>query len=104
MVYGAGIQNKVLEGLATGTPVVCTSLAAAALQVNPGQDLLVADGAHNFADAVLRLLDDPALCGQIGQAGRRYVEKHHDWDGVAARLEDVYAAVQRAAGRVPQDA
>jgi glycosyltransferase involved in cell wall biosynthesis len=104
MVYGAGIQNKVLEGMATETPVVCTPLAAAALQARTGQDLLVEETAPGLAAAILRLLNDANLCNQMGQAGRRYVEAHHNWDGIAARLEGVYAAVQREAGRVPQDA
>ncbi len=88
--YGAGIQNKVLEAMACGTPVVATPQAVSALAVADGEQALVADGPGAFAAAVLRLLGDPALRTRIGQAGRRYVEQHHDWRSIVERLEPVY--------------
>jgi glycosyltransferase involved in cell wall biosynthesis len=104
VTYGAGIQNKVLEALACGTPVVASPQAVSALDVRPGEHLLVEDGAEAFAQAVLGLLGNAGLRARLGSAGRRYVETHHNWDGIAARLEDVYADVLREAGRVPRDA
>lgn len=89
--YGAGIQNKVLEALACATPVVATPQACSALQVQAERDLLIADSVEEFARQVLRLLDDAALAVQLGAAGRRYVERHHDWNAVAAQLEGIYA-------------
>jgi len=90
MVYGAGIQNKVLEGMAMGTPVVCTPPAAAALAAESGRDLLVSSGSAAFAAAVIRLLGDRALQIELGRAGRRYVAAHHDWAGIVYRLEEIY--------------
>ncbi|PWH13481.1 MAG: glycosyl transferase family 1, partial [Ardenticatenia bacterium] len=77
---------------ACGTPVVATPQACSALQVQAERDLLMAASAEEFARQVLRLLDDDALAARLGAAGRRYVEQHHDWNVVAARLEDIYAA------------
>jgi glycosyltransferase involved in cell wall biosynthesis len=88
--YGAGIQNKVLEALACGTPVVATPRAVAALQVKPGEQVLVGDGPVAFAEAILRLLRSAELRARLGRAGRRYVEQNHDWGTVASRLERVY--------------
>ncbi len=88
--YGAGIQNKLLESMAMATPVVSTPQATAALQVRPGRDLLVADTPQACAEAVITLLADEGLCRQVGQAGRCYVETHHDWSRIAERLEAVY--------------
>ncbi len=93
ITYGAGIQNKVLEAMACGLPVVTSPQAVSALAVTPGQDLIVANGPEDFANAVVALLDDPALRSRIGQAGRRYVEKQHLWANIAARLEEVYDEV-----------
>ena len=69
ITYGAGIQNKVLEAMACGLPVVSSPQAVSALTVNPGQDLLVAEDPDEFANAVVSLLDDPGLRSQA-RAGR----------------------------------
>lgn len=88
--YGAGIQNKVLEAMACGTPVVASQQAISALNVNPGDELLVADDPGAFAKMVISLLDNPERSTEIGMAGRRFVEKNHDWTVVASQLSEVY--------------
>jgi sugar transferase (PEP-CTERM/EpsH1 system associated) len=93
LVYGAGIQNKVLEAMACGTPVVTSPRAVAALEIEPGRDVLVADGAGEFATAVLRLLGDASLRVKLGRAGRHYVETHHNWQKTAVQLEAIYRSV-----------
>jgi glycosyltransferase involved in cell wall biosynthesis len=91
LLYGAGIQNKVLEAMACGTPVVATTQATAALAAEPGRDLLVAEGAPALARALLSLLDSPEERERMGRAGRAFVEEHHSWPGAAARFEALYA-------------
>jgi sugar transferase (PEP-CTERM/EpsH1 system associated) len=93
ITYGAGIQNKVLEAMACGLPVVSSPQAVSALSVTPGHDLVVANNPEEFADAVVRLLDDPGLRSRLGQAGRQYVEQDHLWVRIAAQLEEVYNEV-----------
>ena len=90
LTYGAGIQNKVLEAMACGTPVVASPQAVSALEVRPGEDVLVSREPADFADTVLNLLGDPQQQQRIGEAGRRFVERHHRWDNIAARLVGVY--------------
>jgi sugar transferase (PEP-CTERM/EpsH1 system associated) len=90
--YGAGIQNKVLEAMACGAPVIVTSQAISALEAQPGQDLLVAEEPIEFAETILALLDDRERQRKIGAAGRRYVGQHHNWDHIAAQLEEIYLA------------
>jgi glycosyltransferase involved in cell wall biosynthesis len=91
--YGVGIQNKVLEALAMGTSVVSTPQATTALQVQPGQDLLVGDTPETLAQGVISLLTDDDLRRRIGQAGRQYVKTSHDWRVVTENLEKVYQEV-----------
>ena len=92
-VYGAGIQNKILEAMACGAPVVASRQATYALEASPGTHLLAADDANAFAREVLALLADSARLNQIAQAGRRYVEQHHSWNAVAEQLETIYHGV-----------
>ncbi|HHH42115.1 MAG TPA: glycosyl transferase family 1, partial [Chloroflexi bacterium] len=57
------------------------------------RDLLVAETPAGLAEAVLSLLADEARRRQMGRAARRYVETHHDWNAVAARLGAIYREV-----------
>jgi glycosyltransferase involved in cell wall biosynthesis len=95
LVYGAGIQNKILEAMACGTPVVTTSRTLSALEATPGRELLAVDGAEAFARATLVLLSDLARREAIGAAGAEYVRRRHSWGSIAERLVGVYSETQR---------
>ncbi len=88
--YGVGIQNKVLEAMACATPVIASRQASSALKAENGKEIVIADGPLDFAEKLVSLLDQPVWRERIGKAGRRYVEKNHDWAGIAAQLAEVY--------------
>jgi glycosyltransferase involved in cell wall biosynthesis len=53
--------------------------------------LLVPPGRPDaLAEALNRLLADPALAHTMGQAGRQRVEAHFSWASIAQRTEQVY--------------
>ncbi len=91
MVVKVGIQSKIIEAMAAGTPVVVTTAGTEGLEATPGRDLLVADDPDEFARQVVRLFDDDVLWRRLIVAGRQYVEIHHRWDVAAEQLEQVYA-------------
>jgi sugar transferase (PEP-CTERM/EpsH1 system associated) len=93
MQYSVGIQNKVLEAMAMGAPVVTTPQTRTAILAREGEHFLIGESAADFAAQVIRLLNDRELAARIGAAGRQYVEEHHDWNRIAARLEEVYHRV-----------
>lgn len=96
LLYGAGIQNKILEAMATRTPVVTTFKTLAALQVQKGKELLAAQDAEEFAGAVVRLIGDRKLQDTIGDAGVSYVVTNHNWLNIAAELVNIYhQAIER---------
>lgn len=90
VAYGVGIQNKVLEALACGTPVVSTSQAVSALAIQPGVEVSVADTPTTFANEVVNLLNHPNRRQKQSELGRQYVQEQHDWVRVVKRLEDAY--------------
>jgi glycosyltransferase involved in cell wall biosynthesis len=93
LTYGTGTQNKVLEAMACATPVITTPQAATSLAAQPGHEVLVEQDAADFAGAILSLIAEPEQQRRVGWAGRRYVEAHHDWAAIAARLEGIYDRV-----------
>ena len=99
--YAVGIQNKVLEAMAMGTPVVVSASAAAGLQTLDGQDLLVAETAEAFAASVLHLLTDQELWQTLSQHGQAYVAAHHDWDAIIEHLTELYTYTMQEAQYIP---
>jgi sugar transferase (PEP-CTERM/EpsH1 system associated) len=96
MRAGSGQQIKILEAMASGTPVVASSIAAAGIDAVPGRDLLVADDAGAFADTVVRVLADPALAQFLASNARALVERRYTWAASSAVLEQLWL---HAAGR-----
>ncbi len=103
ITYGAGIQNKILEAMSCGTPVVTTPHAVSALCIEPERDILVAESPERYAQAILSILENPQQRENLGRNGRIYVEQHHHWPNVAARLETIYReTIEAVSQRSPQ--
>jgi glycosyltransferase involved in cell wall biosynthesis len=93
--FAAGIQNKVLEAMAAGLPVVTTSYVNNGLQAEDGRHLLIADDAEAFVAAVVRLLNDRAYRRRLGYAGREFVLSRYRWEEVAERLRAIEQKIAR---------
>ena len=93
--YGAGIQNKVLEAMASGTPVVGTPQAMAGIAARDGEHVRVGSNPAELADAIVRVLTAPGEAAALGRAGRQLVEAEYSWTTMAARLVDVYHDARR---------
>jgi glycosyltransferase involved in cell wall biosynthesis len=81
-----GIQNKVLEAMAMGRPVIVSPQALEGIDAIAGRDLLLADGAEAFIAAVQALLAAPDA--SLGAAARVRVEQHYSWPSKLARIEE----------------
>ena len=101
-VEGFGIS--LAEASACGVPVVAGRSGGIPAAVRDGETglLVDADGADAVVDALVQLLDDPALRARLGTAGRRAVESHYNWDRVTADLarigRELGAGASQAAG------
>jgi polysaccharide biosynthesis protein PslH len=84
-----GTQNKILEAMAMGIPVVCSSVAAGGVDAVPEQHLLTADSPEQTCAAILRIIDDPAERSRLSQAGRARVRSNHAWPNSMARLDAI---------------
>jgi sugar transferase (PEP-CTERM/EpsH1 system associated) len=84
-----GVQNKILEAMAMGLPVVGTSQAFQGLQVTRGDGVRIADAPEEFAQEVLTLLNDNTLQRQCSLQARYYVQCRHRWQDHGMHLESI---------------
>jgi sugar transferase (PEP-CTERM/EpsH1 system associated) len=84
-----GTQNKILEAMAAGIPVVTSSAAAGGVDAVAGEHFLVADAAPDIAEATLALMSDPGWREQLAAAGRARMLSHHAWDKSMHRLDAI---------------
>ena len=83
-----GIQNKVLEAMAMARPVVAAAGCVAATCAEPGREIVAADDAAAYVEAITALLRQPAQAALIGAAGRRRVLASYTWPAHLAVLEE----------------
>jgi sugar transferase (PEP-CTERM/EpsH1 system associated) len=75
-----GVQNKVLEGMAMGKPVVASPQVVSGLKSRHDIPIRLASSPAEWMEWVGRLLESEPLRRQLGAAGRHYVERHHEWE------------------------
>jgi glycosyltransferase involved in cell wall biosynthesis len=69
---------------------VSTTIGCEGIAARPGEDVLIADMAADFAAATVRLLRDRALAEKLRSNGRRLAEEMYDWRAIASRLDALY--------------
>jgi glycosyltransferase involved in cell wall biosynthesis len=104
MRSGAGMQNKILEAMSCGLPVVVTSLGLGSIQAQSGVELLLADNPEEYVSCVDSLLSDGRLARSVSCRARAFVVLNHDWNAIGqAFVESLQSAcvsgAPAAAGR-----
>jgi len=90
MQIGSGIKNKVLEAFALQRAVISTTLGMEAIQAQPGVHYLRAETGPEFAEAIIKLLENPELCIELGTAARKLVAEHYTWEKAGQTLEALF--------------
>lgn len=94
-----GVQNKVLEAMAMGRPVVAAQSCVEAIDAMPGRDLIGAVEAGDYQRHISALLRDPQQAGSLGEAGRACVVRHYSWAAHLGSLDGhLDAAIAARAG------
>ena len=84
--FGAGTQNKVLEAMSMGIPVVCSNIGFKGLGIKDGEGAFMRLGANEFADQVIKLLSDEELRKATGKKGIEVIEKSFTWETISEKL------------------
>jgi len=74
-----GTQNKILEAMAMGVPVVATPQSTKGINAVPSEDLLIGHDAETFASQVINVMQDETLQETLSAAGRQRVTSTHLW-------------------------
>ena len=96
---GGGTRLKIYEAMASGVPVVSTTIGAEGLKVTSGENIILADDPIDFANACIALLQNPGLRQHLAENALQEIRSHHTWDIVGAELS---AALESALSR-PSD-
>lgn len=88
MLISIGLQNKILQAMAMKIPSVVSALANNALGAVDGEQVMVATEPEEYANIIVRLLDDEALRTSIGEAAYDFVLNNYNWDRNVSALAD----------------
>jgi len=103
---GGGTRLKILDSWAMGIPVVSTSTGCEGLATADGQNILIRDDPASFSKAVIDVLTNPDLRGQLAAVGRETVTRRYSWrtigDGLIAAYQALIADTKRPPRANPQ--
>lgn len=85
-----GLQNKVLEAMATGNAVVATSNASEGICCHAGEDIIVADDTFGFAEAVIELLLNEDKRKKLGENARQNIQRNYSWDANLSEFDKLF--------------
>lgn len=87
---GSGLQNKLLEAMAMGLPCVTSELANQALAAKENEEILIANTAQEFADKIIKLLEDEVYSSKIASKGREFVMNNYSWESETNILNSLF--------------
>lgn len=90
---GRGTKYKILEAMATKTPIVGTKLAIEGINIQDGRHALVAQSAEELASQTVRILNNPNLGAKLARAAYQLVEREYNWQKISHQLDSVYQQV-----------
>jgi glycosyltransferase involved in cell wall biosynthesis len=90
---GKGTRYKILEAMASGTPIVATTTAVEGLEITSGKQAIIADSAQEMAEQIVLLIKNQNKQKMLAENGMKYVAAHFDWDRIAGELDKVYLKI-----------
>jgi O-antigen biosynthesis protein len=88
--YGAGVKGKINMAMSYGLPVVATSMAVEGMHVQTNEEVLVADGADAYADAIVRLYNDETLWKRLSAGGLGNVRAHFSFEAAEKAIHRIF--------------
>lgn len=87
LLTGSGTRLKILEAMSLGLPVVSTSKGAEGIHYTHGQNIIIADEPTNFADGIIKLLDNVEERKSLAKQARKLAEEEYDWNKIGLTMK-----------------
>lgn len=89
-LFGSGFRGKINQYAICGLPSISTRLGATGLSYVDGEDILIAEGADEFAAACIRILTDDKAADTLAKKARERSIREYSWDGLWAKVSRIY--------------
>lgn len=89
--YGAGVKGKINQSIASGVPVVATSLAVEGMELTDHEDILVADEPEDFARALIELYESEELWNRLSENGIKKTKSLYSIEAARTRLSHLFS-------------
>jgi len=90
---GKGTRYKILEAMASGTPVVASKIAVEGLSIKHGEHVLTSNSAKDLAKLTVELIKDKKLWEKLSVNGKKFVSENFDWKEISQKLDMIYKEI-----------
>jgi polysaccharide biosynthesis protein PslH len=87
---GKGTRYKILEAMASETPIVASKIAVEGLGLESGKHVLTSNSASEMATSAIKILENPDLRKKLANNGKKFVQEKYDWDQISKKLDIIY--------------
>ena len=92
---GTGIQNKLLEAMACGCPVVTTPTGIQGIPATHGKDVLIGKNTEEMAEHIISVLENDELASSLGHNARKMIEENLSWVSIYKELDSIVDDVMK---------
>ncbi len=90
---GKGTRYKILEAMASGTPIVATSTAVEGLRVEHNKHVMISNTAEEMTAMIVELLENEAKRKTLAKNGKEFVQSQYDWKLISQKLDQIYQKI-----------
>jgi glycosyltransferase involved in cell wall biosynthesis len=93
LLSGSGIRIKIIEAMSIGKTVIATTIAAEGIMYENGKNIIIANTAEEFAEAIKYCVENPDKCKEIGNEAYKLIAEKYSNDEVVNQLLDLYRQI-----------
>lgn len=93
MLSGGGTRYKILEAMASSTPIVATSLGVEGLDVKHNREVFIGNTEEELANLSVQILENENFSRKVVENARKLISQNYNWDKIGKKLNDIYTKV-----------